>query len=114
MEDTLQLIEEISSELREQFKKDYIKIRVCQRKMLGWAKVHQEFNEKIHKARALHPFNNQTTEAIKQLQPNPVQESKTLLQLMKQVPIELREWILREYIKFQERLIREYIAGAAE
>ena len=39
MEDTLELINAIPAELREQFQKDYIKIKLWQRKMLGWDEV---------------------------------------------------------------------------
>ena len=44
--DTLELIQALPQELREKISKEYIKIKLWQRKMLGWAEVHKEL-EKI-------------------------------------------------------------------
>ena len=67
MEDTLELIKAIPTELREQFQKDYIKIKLWQRKMLGWAPVHAEFNGKINKKLALFNLNDRVMVTLKQL-----------------------------------------------
>ena len=46
MADTLDLIKSLPAELREKILKEYIKIKLRQRKMQGWAEVHKEL-EKI-------------------------------------------------------------------
>ena len=43
MADTLELIKALPLELREKILNEYIKIKLRQRKMLGWEKVHKEF-----------------------------------------------------------------------
>ena len=43
--DTLELIQALSPELREQILKEYIKIKLWQRKMLGWDDVRKEINK---------------------------------------------------------------------
>ena len=45
MADTLELIKTLPPELREQISKEYIKIKLWQRKILGWDEVREE----IHK-----------------------------------------------------------------
>ena len=45
MADTLELIKALSPELREQILKEYIKIKLWQRKMLGWDDVRKEINK---------------------------------------------------------------------
>ena len=103
MEDTLELIKAISPELREQFQKDYIKIKVWQRKMLGWAAVHKEFNEKINKRLALFDLNDRVIVTLKRLiakQPARQRTADTL-ELIQALPVELRERILNEYIKIK-------------
>ena len=43
--DTLELIQALPAELREQIRKEYVKIKLWQRKMLGWAEVHQDLQK---------------------------------------------------------------------
>ena len=45
MADTLALIKSLPLELREQILKEYIKIKLWQRKMLGWDEVREEINK---------------------------------------------------------------------
>ena len=45
MADTLQLIKSLPQELRQQILKEYIKIKLWQRKMLGWDEVRAEINK---------------------------------------------------------------------
>ena len=52
MADTLELINTIPAELREQFEKDYVKIQLWQRKMLGWDEVNANL-DKAHTAIAI-------------------------------------------------------------
>ena len=45
MADTLELIKSLPAELREQILKEYIKIKLWQRKMLGWGEVNAAIKE---------------------------------------------------------------------
>ena len=45
MADTLELIKALPPELREKICKEYIKIKLWQRKMLGWDEVHAAIKE---------------------------------------------------------------------
>ena len=45
MADTLELIKALSPELREQILKEYVQIKLWQRKMLGWDEVRKEINK---------------------------------------------------------------------
>ena len=43
--DTLELIQALPQELREKIRKEYVKIKLWQRKMLGWDDVRKEINK---------------------------------------------------------------------
>ena len=49
MADTLELIKSLPPELREQILSEYIKIKLWQRKMLGWDAVREEIQKVILK-----------------------------------------------------------------
>ena len=49
MADTLELIQSLPSELREQIYKEYIKIKLWQRKILGWDEVREQISKECIK-----------------------------------------------------------------
>ena len=79
MADTLEQIQKLSPKLREKFCKAYIKIKLWQRKILGWDEVHKEL-------RGL----------------DTIREMETLEHIQK-LPPEIREEICKEFIKIKLR-----------